>query len=151
DVFDTEGKLSFEALNVKTAKMVMESSGDLINWMRSMKRFVETDTQIFVHAGIDEDAGEEWEWGTADHIFTWKYPPTFGRFYKNIIAGHVGTGRIAGDRSFHDIYYDGASHYYIDGSVYRTGNLLLLAYDETDGKYYQMEKQGRIQIGAYRK
>lgn len=37
------------------------------------------------------------------------------------------------------------SHYYIDGSVYKGGKLLLLAYDEEKEKYYQVEN-GRMDI-----
>lgn len=46
-------------------------------------------------------------------------------------------------RRNHDVYYDGESHYYIDGSVYNGGKLLLLAYDEENEKYYQVEN-GRM-------
>ena len=40
------------------------------------------------------------------------------------------------------IYFLTESHYYIDGTVYGEGKLLLLAYDEKEGKYYQVEKNG---------
>lgn len=36
-------------------------------------------------------------------------------------------------------FYDGESHYYIDGSVYKGGKLLLLVYDEEIDQYYQVE------------
>ncbi len=36
----------------------------------------ETDTRIWVHAGIDEDAGEYWRVMTSDHTLTHKYLPT---------------------------------------------------------------------------
>ncbi len=140
----TERSLSFAALNHEAVKMVLETSGDLIKWIRSMESFYETDTQIFVHAGVDEEADEYWKWGTGDDIFLWKFPAVTGKFCKTVIAGHVGTGRLAHDDSFHDVFYDGASHYYIDGSVYKHGKLLLLAYDEFEEKYYQVEKRGLI-------
>ncbi len=141
-----ERKSSFAALNHEATKMVLETNGDLIKWIRSMESFYETDTQIFVHAGVDEEAEEFWKWGTGDEVFLWKFPATLGKFCKTVIAGHVGTGDIARDRSFHEIYHDGASHYYIDGSVYKHGGLLLLTYDESDGKYYQVEKRGRFEV-----
>ncbi len=141
---ETERNLSFARLNHEAVNMVIETSGDLIKWIRSMESFYETDTQIFVHAGVDEEAEEYWKCGTGDDVFLWKFPASFGKFCKTVIAGHVGTGNIARDRSFHEVYYDGASHYYIDGSVYKHGKLLLLAYDENDGKYYQVEKRGLI-------
>lgn len=118
----------------------------MIKWIRSLKSYYETETQIFVHAGVEEEAEEYWKYGSADDIFLWKYPATLGPFFKTIIAGHIGTGSLAGDNSFHDVFYDGASHYYIDGSVYKNGKLLLLAYDETDGRYYQIENAERLEI-----
>ena len=35
---------------------------------------------IFVHAGIDEDAGENWEWESSDRDFLEKFPAGLGRF-----------------------------------------------------------------------
>lgn len=111
-----------------------------------MKIFYETETQIFVHAGVDEETGEYWKSGTGEDTFLWKYPASVGEFCKTIIAGHVGTGSIAGENSFHDIYYDGASHYYIDGSIYKHSKLPLLVYDSSCGRYYQIEKGGILEI-----
>lgn len=146
---EIEGKASFAGLNAEAVKMVLETNGDLVKWIKSMDCFYETETQIFVHAGVDEEAEEYWKWGTGDDIFLWKFPASLGNFCKTVIAGHIGTGAVARDKSFHDIYYDGASHYYIDGSVYKQGKLLLLAYDEDDGKYYQIEKHGRSVIKKF--
>ncbi len=137
-----EKNASFAKINAEAVRMVLETNGDLIKWIRSLPSFYETEDQIFVHAGVDEEAEEYWKWGTGEDIFLWKFPAETGKFCKTIIAGHVGTGDIAGDKHFHEIYYDGESHYYIDGSVYKHGKLLLLCYDEEDGKYYQIE-QGR--------
>ncbi len=58
-----------------------------------------------------------------------------GKFYKTVIAGHVGTHHFWHDRHYHEMYYDGESHYYIDGSVYKGGKLILLRYDTKTGKY----------------
>ncbi len=87
----------------------------LFPWMKSFPLFYETEHQIYVHAGIDEEAEDLWAFGTSDEMFIEKYPPTTGYFYKDIIAGHVSTSTASGDRSNHDIYYDGESHFYIDG------------------------------------
>ncbi|MCR5511097.1 MAG: metallophosphoesterase [Lachnospiraceae bacterium] len=150
-IYQIERISSFAGLNVEAVKMVLATNGDLIKWIRSMDNYFETESQIFVHAGVDEEAEEYWEWGTGDDVFLWKFPASTGKFIKTIIAGHVGTGSLAHDRSYHEIYYDGESHYYIDGSVYKHGRLLLLGYDETDGKYYQIEKHGRFEIKEYGK
>lgn len=59
-------------------------------------------------------------------------------FYKDIIAGHVGTSAIAGNPHYHDIYWDGQSHYYCDGTVLTSGKIPVLIYDEGTGKYYSL-------------
>ena len=73
---------------------------------------------------------------------TGKYPPSIGHFYKDIIAGHVAASHLARDFRFRDIFYDGESHYYIDGSAAKFGRILCLAYDEKPEKYYQLEEDG---------
>jgi len=122
-----------------------------LRWIRNMPAYYDADDQIFVHAGVDEEAGEYWMWGTSDDLLLGKFPASKGKFYKTIVAGHVGTGTrdLANDRSYHDVYYDGESHYYIDGSVYKGGKLLLLGYDESDGKYYQIESNRKIPVRKY--
>ena len=57
----------------------------------------------------------------------------------------------ADDRNYHDVFYDGESRCYIDGSVYKGGKLLLLAYDEEKGKYYQVEKRKMIPVRTFDK
>ncbi len=113
---------------------------DLFSWMKALPLFYETEHQIYVHAGIDEEAEDLWAFGTSDEMFIEKYPPTTGYFYKDIIAGHVSTSTASGDRSNHDIYYDGESHFYIDGidSYPHTANeddciIPLLQYTEEKG------------------
>ena len=129
-------------------KCIKESHKELLAWMRKLRLFYETDTQIFVHAGVDEDIPEEEaEWctiGTPDYVMTGKYPPSTGHFYKDIIAGHVAASHLARDKSFNDVFYDGASHYYIDGTAAKFKRVLCLAYDEVTKKYYQLEENGSL-------
>ena len=127
-----------DALNIEAAKMVLSTGGELIKWMKDMPYYYETEKQIFVHAGIDEEAGEWWRLGTPEYVFTGKFPASKGSFYKDIIAGHIGTYKLAHDGKYHDIYHDGQSHYYIDGTVYVSGKIPILAYDEKCGKYSQL-------------
>lgn len=129
---DTEEKLNIEAV-----RAILLNSGDLIEWLRSLPYYYETEKQIFVHAGVDEEAGEWWPFVTPTNVFTGKFPETKGSFYKDIIAGHIGTSGIAKDPDFHGAYYDGASHYYIDGTVEKSGKIPILVYDEESGKYSQ--------------
>lgn len=147
----------FEELNYKPSRnsrityvktCIKENHRTLLSWMRKLRLFYETDSQIFVHAGVDEEIPEEeLEWctiGTSDEIMTGKYPPSIGHFYKDIIAGHVVTSLIAGDRKFKGIYFDGESHFYIDGSAGKNQRLLCLAFDEKEDKYYQFEENGNF-------
>ena len=115
-----------------------------LTWMRTLKFYYKTDKQIFVHAGIDEDAEELWESGTPEWMFCEKYPHSIGLFYKDIIAGHIGTAAISGNPSFHDIYFDGLSHYYLDGSVNISKVIPILMYDTESGKYYRIF-EGKIE------
>lgn len=135
--------LSQETLNRKAARLLLEESGELMTWLKKLPYFYETENQIFVHAGIDEEAGDWWPWGTAESIFVGKCPPATGAFYKDIIAGHVGTHRLAGDPAYHGVWFDGQSHYYIDGS----GQLNLLGWDKQNG--YRQWKDGwhRVRTG----
>ena len=127
---------SLETISREAVQMILSNHEKLIEWIRQMPSHFEAESQIFVHAGVDEEAEEYWMWGTSDDIFLGKYPPSKGKFYKTIVAGHVGTGTwdLADDRNYHDVYFDGESHYYIDGSVYKGGKLLLLAYDEENSE-----------------
>ena len=131
----------------------VEDDSPYRKWIRSLRKYYKTDKQIFVHAGIleVEEEGEEylWESGTPDHIFYGKYPPQTGHFYMDIIAGHTGTATISGDPSFHGIFYDGASHYYIDGSVCESGEIPVLMYDTDTEKYYEITQKGMEEVRPY--
>lgn len=144
---------SLETINKEAVQMILSNHEKLIWWIQQMPLYFETERQIFVHAGVDEEAGEYWMLGTSDNILLGKFPATKGKFYKAIIAGHVGTGSrdLADNRDYHDVFYDGESHYYIDGSVYKGGKLLLLAYDEEKGKYYQVENSRMIPVRPFDK
>ncbi len=109
-----------------------------ILWMQRLRRYYVVNNTIFVHAGVDEEAGDWWEWWTDDFTFTEKYPAETGKFYMNIVAGHVGTAEISGDPHFHDIYFDGKSHYYIDGTVLDSGVIPVIQLDTENNKFYRM-------------
>lgn len=73
---------------------IRDNHKELLAWMKRLPYYYATETQIFVHAGIDEEAGDWWNVGTPDYYFTGKYPPTLGKFYMDIIAGHTATSSI---------------------------------------------------------
>ncbi len=72
---------------------------------------------------------------------TEKYPAETGRFYMNIVAGHVGTADISGAPHLHDIYFDGESHYYIDGTVLESGTIPVIQLDTDTNKFYRVTKK----------
>lgn len=125
--------LSEDSRNTEAARMVAGCNRELISWLRRLPYFYETDRQIFVHAGIDEEADDWWPWATPEHTFVGKFPAVTGSFLKDIIAGHVGTSALAGDEDYHGVFWDGESHYYIDGSIQRGGQLNILSWDDKRG------------------
>jgi len=73
--------LSGDSRNIGAARMVLSSSGELIAWLRELPYFYETEGQILVHAGIDEEADDCWPWATPKETFVGKFPPSTGAFY----------------------------------------------------------------------
>lgn len=122
-----------------------------ITWMKNLPRHYVEGNTIFVHAGIAEEAQELWEWGTDEFTFTEKYPAQTGKFYRDlkIVAGHVGTAVISNNPEYHDIYYDGESHYYIDGTVLDSGMIPVLKVDTETDKYYRVTESGDWLILPY--
>jgi len=121
-------------------------------WMENLPRFYTEGNTIFVHAGIEEDAGDMWEWATGDDIYVGKYPAETGRIEgldMKVVAGHIGTAEIAMDPKFHDIYFDGESHYYIDGTVMDSGIIPVLLVDTDEDKYYRVTETGKHLIYPY--
>ena len=106
---------------------------------------------LFVHAGINEEAGEEWEWESTDRDFLEKFPAETGYFEggMTIVAGHVGTAVVSGNSRFHDVYFDGESHYYIDGTVYVSGIINVFMYDTVEDVFYQVTESGKYEIEPY--
>ena len=98
------------------------------------------DEVVFCHAGVDEEAWDDWEIGTPAYCYTGKYPPTTGKFVINIVAGHIAASTVAENKKHKGIYYDGESHYFIDGDTERTGQVLILMYDTEKKKFYEVIK-----------
>lgn len=145
----TEDRFGFTGENIDEGKEDI-----YLNWMSNLPLYYEIGNAIFVHAGIDEEAAVEgyWEYGTSEYIFTGKFPAEIGKienFDIKIVAGHVGTSGIANDPHFHDIYYDGSNHYYIDGTVVQSGEIPVLMYDIEKDSFYQITENGTCLILPY--
>ena len=121
-----------------------EKHADVIAWIRKLPYFYETPRQVFVHAGVDEEAGDLWRIGTPAVSFTAMEPEYVGQHWTlDVIAGHIDTETISGIPGYEGIWHDGASHYYIDGGVMRTGHIPVLAYDECEQKYQEANRKYR--------
>lgn len=129
-----------------------EDDDKYIRWMERLPRYYKEGNTIFVHAGIEEDAGDLWEWGTGDEVFVGKFPAQTGKIEgidSKVVAGHVDTSDVSGDPYYHDIYYDGASHYYIDGTVLVSRRIPVLMVDTDTDKYYRVTESGKWPILSY--
>ena len=133
----------------------MNDEGDedkYVAWISNLPRYYTEGNTTFFHAGIDVEAGGMSEWGTSEEIFTSKYPAETGKIDNldmKVVAGHVGTAELSGDPWFHDIYYDGESHYYIDGTVLDSGMIPVLMVDTEQDKYYRVTETGNWLILPY--
>ena len=117
---------------------VVARHGDLIAWLRRRPLYHETDELLFVHAGVDEEAGQMWKSMTPDKMLTEQYPPSLGKHSvgKTIVAGHVGVGRLhaqEGRMRCHNPYVD-AGHIFLDGRVEETGVLNVMRYEAASDK-----------------
>lgn len=79
--------LNAPRLNEKAVQMILETNGVLIKWLRSPPYYYKIETQIFVQAGVDEEAGEWWETGTPNYTFVGK---PFEIMNKNVPHRHCG-------------------------------------------------------------
>ena len=128
----------FEDAYRYTVECMEETHGDVIEWIRKLPYYWESPfNQVFVHAGIDEDAGPAWwKLGTPKECFTVMRPDFAGRhFALDVIAGHVDTETVSGVPGYRGIWFDCKSHYYVDANVMRYGEIAVLAYDSETGKY----------------
>lgn len=109
----------------------------------------------FVHAGINESAGINWEIAITKEMFLEKFPLEKVDFYLDIIAGHISTTKASGNKNLHDIYYDGKSHFYIDGIDSYANNtwddervIPVLIYEETENSrtYFSLMEDSTLKI-----
>lgn len=107
-------------------------------WLKGLEPYYRTERQIFVHAGVDEEAGDLWHLASEPWFFVSKFPAEFGTFYMDIIAGHVGTYAMCGENR---VFWDGESHFYLDGTTERSGILPILKYDTETGAYHSFRKE----------
>lgn len=117
---------------------------DAIRWMKGLRLFHETERQIFVHAGLNEASGSEWKLGTSRETMLGTRRIAKGTFIKDIIVGHTGTASISKDESFHDVFWDGASHFYVDGTTVASGSIPVLVFESGSGAYSSLQEDGSL-------
>ena len=118
--------MSFDRMNRRAVQILLAENRDLTAWFRKMPLYYETKDMIFVHAGINKKAGKTGRPQPTKKFFwpnTRRQPESLK---KTIVAGHTGTSSefLTNNPENQDIYFDGQSHYYIDGTVYRPGGRL---------------------------
>lgn len=123
----------------------LEGYPDLVDWLRKLPHYYETENQIFVHANINEQSGRQWKAESDESELLGNYSEfRTGKFYKTIIAGHFITGYIVDDLNYFDIYFDGESHYYLDGGVESPYGMNMLVYDTENDTYHSLLPDGSI-------
>lgn len=127
---------------------------DVARWLKQEGQlYFESDNAIYVHAGIDEEAEDLWRVGTSDEMFLFKYPPDTGKFYKDIVAGHIGVNSeyLRNERyAYPLVYHDCESHFYIDGSTEDSGIVPVLIYDTETRLYTSFDEDEYPYIVARR-
>lgn len=135
------GNHEFMFLEDIETRAIFINDKNFIDWLKSLPFYFETDTQIYVHAGVDEEAGEYWKWGTEDYYYCSKYPYTLGKFYKDIIAGHISTSTISKVKNYNEVFWDRKNHFYIDGATEKSKFIPVLKYDTNTKKYSSFKKE----------
>lgn len=138
---------NFSSLNARICNIYKEmicliksKHNELINWLKTLPYYYETENQIYVHAGICEEDEDLWKHATSLEQFTWKYPAETGDFYKNIIAGHISSAEVANDINYlGKVFWDKKSHFYIDGSVNVSKIIPVLKYNIGTGRYTSID------------
>lgn len=138
EFLEKEAHLSEDSRNAEAVRLMFEDAGDLITWMRHFPYFYETERQILVHAGIAEWGEKDWLCVTSRELMVGKRTVSRGAFHKDVIAGHISTAKISGNRTYDGIWHDGQSHYYLDGTTWRSGKIPVLEYDSETGKYREI-------------
>lgn len=119
-----------------TVKRIKVEHSDVIAWILRLPYYYKSNfCQVFVHAGVDEEAGDFWDVGTPADWFTGMLPEYVGSIDLDVIAGHIDTETVSGIRCYRGIWFDGASHYYIDANAVKYGEVAVLTYDSDTGEY----------------
>lgn len=133
---------SIHKISTYVRKLIHKNHEKLIKWLYQLPYYYETEYQIMVHAGIDEEAEDLWKVGTPEYYFVGKYPASTGKFIKDVIAGHISSALIANDDEYLGrVFYDSYNHYFIDGSILKSKKCPVLVFNTENKEYssFQVE------------
>jgi serine/threonine protein phosphatase 1 len=114
-----------------------------IEFLRNLPDYYETESHIFVHAGIDPSK-ENWK-ETSSHDFRWIRTPfheTALSSTKKVVFGHHATNRLHEDESCFDLWFSDQK-IGIDGGCVYNGNLLCLEILEGTHKQFEIKKDNQ--------
>ena len=118
-----------------------------LRWMSRLAPYLKTARHVFVHSGIDESQGAEWELATPLERMLAGRETTCGPFVLDVVCGHTPAEMVAekvtGDGSVEGVWWDGASHFYVDGATAYTHRLPTLVCDEAEGRHLELDECGR--------
>ena len=118
-----------------------------LRWMSRLAPYLKTARLVVVHSGIDESQGAEWELATPlERMIAGRETPC-GPFALDVVCGHTPAAMVAekvtGDGSVEGVWWDGASHFYVDGATAYTHRLPTLVCDEAEGRHLELDGCGR--------
>lgn len=103
----------------------------LFEWLSACPLIEILPKQVLVHSGIDETIPDWQSYGLSRDVLLSKFPPTTGYFEKVVIAGHVSSSQVAHNQHYlGHIYYDHASHYFIDGDTLKSHRVPVLYWND---------------------
>lgn len=126
-----------DSMYISCRNLIYNRYTDLIQWLSKLPYYLETENQIYVHAGIVQDE-KYWKELSTINTYLMKYPPEYDSFYKTVIAGHISTYSMS--QSYRIYRYK--DNIYLDSSVEESKCLNLLKYNFHNHKYTGIIKEG---------
>ncbi len=125
-------------------KYIVQKHKGLVQWLEQLPYYYETKHQIFVHAGLGIIPEQPQIWRKVSDVnhYLMQSTPSKGKFYKKVIAGHIGTHQLMQQDDFHYICCFG-DFIYIDSTVVQSHFLNVLQIDVQKEGYNGLKKQGQ--------
>ena len=117
-------------------KYIVQKHKGLVQWLEQIPYYYETKHQIFVHAVLEIIPEQPQIWRKVSDVnhYLMQSTPSKGKFYKKVIAGHIGTHQLMQQDDFHYICCFG-DFIYIDSTVVQSHFLNVLQIDVQNLRY----------------